>query len=436
MTSKYAPLADRLRPRSFHDYYGQEEIMGEQKMLRDLIEVARSNSEITFPSLILWGPPGTGKTTLARIIATELGTHFEPFSAVSSGVKELRALIESAELRLARETKRTLLFVDEIHRFNKGQQDVLLPAVETGSVILVGATTENPSFEINSALLSRARVLVLKALSEEALSKIVDRALADVHLGLGEKKLTLEAEARDWLVKLSSGDARSLLNALEVASLRVKNSGVITAADVKESFQRQHILYDKSGDEHYNLISALHKSIRHSDAQASLYYLARMVEGGEDPLYLIRRLTRVAAEDIGLADPQALILAHAARGAVELMGYPECDVVLAELTVYLALAPKSNRVYAAMNEARNEVKNSGPLGVPLYYRNAPTKLMKNLDYGKGYQYDHDASGGVSNQEALPEEIRGKVFYQPCNVGFEKEMQKRMGYFAELRSKKK
>jgi putative ATPase len=437
-----APLAERMRPRTLDEYAGQHDILGPGKILRRIFEeeqrsrAAGESAIKPLPSIILWGPPGTGKTTLAFLLARAANAQFETFSAVSSGVKEAREAIVKARERLAFEQKRSVLFVDEIHRFNKAQQDAFLPAVEDGTLALLGATTENPSFEVNSALLSRCRVFVLKHLAAEDLGALIDRALSDSQRGLGGRGLILNADAREELIRLSGGDARCMLNALELAALvapeNPQKEKTIDAALVREALQRNTILYDQSGEEHYNLISAFHKSIRHSDPDASLYYLARMIAGGEDPMFIARRLVRAASEDIGLADPQAVVQALAAKQAVEFIGYPECDTALAQATVYLAVAPKSNAVYAAMKGAKAEVEASGALPVPLHLRNAPTDLMKALDYGKGYQYDHDWPHKLSPQEAMPEALEGRMFYEPGTFGFEKDVAKRLEYFQRVR----
>ena len=454
-----APLAERMRPRSLDEYCGQTDILGPGKILRRIFEEERrrvetgSKSLTPLPSIILWGPPGTGKTTLAFLLARAADAHFEMFSAVSSGIKEVREAVKAARERLSFEQRRTILFVDEIHRFNKAQQDGFLPAVEDGTLALLGATTENPSFELNSALLSRSRVFVLKQLSTQDIALLLDRAMADVERGLGGRGIVLPPDARDALASLAGGDARSALNALELAAhatgLGESGMGVppiqeslggtpkplsITVELVREALQRNTILYDQSGEEHYNLISALHKSIRHSDPDAALYYLARMIAGGEDPMFIARRLVRTASEDIGLADPQAVVQALAAKQAVEFIGYPECDTALAQAAVYLAVAPKSNAIYTAIKAAKAEVESSGPLAVPLHLRNAPTDLMKALDYGKGYQYDHDLPEKISAQEALPDSLRGTHFYQPGPFGFEKDVAKRLEYFERIRKK--
>jgi len=444
-----APLAERMRPRTLEEYVGQREILGPGKILRRLVEqeqAARARNAAAgessalpkpLPSLILWGPPGTGKTTLANLIANAADAYFAMFSAVQSGVKEAREVIQAARERLSFERRRTVLFVDEIHRFNKTQQDAFLPAIEEGAISLLGATTENPSFELNNALLSRARVFVLRHLEPAEIAGLLDRALADSARGLGGENVALEPAARDALAQLCGGDARSALNGLELAALVAApdetGRRTITETLAREALQRNTILYDQSGEEHYNLISAFHKSIRHSDPDAALYYLARMIEGGEDPLFIARRLVRTATEDIGLADPQAAVQAQLAKEAVEFVGYPECDTALAQAAIYLACAPKSNAVYMAMKAAREEVKRSGPLPVPLHLRNAPTGLMKALGYGKGYQYDHDYDHKIAPMEALPEDLQGRHFYAPGTLGFEKDIQKRLEYFAKVRA---
>ena len=439
-----APLAERLRPRTLEEYVGQTDIIGPGKILRRIFEEEQKAKapgaapSKPLPSFIFWGPPGTGKTTLAFLIAKAANAHFEMFSAVNSGVKEAREAINAARERLSFEQRRTVLFVDEIHRFNRSQQDAFLPAVEDGTLSLLGATTENPSFEVNGALLSRCRVFILKPLTTEHIAQLLDRAIADADRGLGGRNLVLPQNSRDVLANLSGGDARSALNALELAALvapeNEKGERVISIELAQEALQRNTILYDQSGEEHYNLISALHKSIRHSDPDAALYYLARMIVGGEDPMFIARRLVRAASEDIGLADPQAVIQALAAKQAVEFIGYPECDTALAQATVYLAVAPKSNAMYTAIGAAKEEVEKSGPLPVPLHLRNAPTPLMKALDYGKGYQYDHNFPDKISPQEAMPQELDGRTFYTPGPFGFEKDIAKRLEYFASIKRK--
>jgi len=404
-SNKIAPLADRLRPENLVDFVGQADIVGEGKLLRKLIE----QDEI--PSLIFWGPPGSGKTTLARIIAKMSGAEFVAFSAVTSGVAELRIVIKEADRRLT-ENKRTILFIDEIHRWSKSQQDALLPHVENGTVTLIGATTENPSFEINSALLSRCRVFVLKQLGEEAIKIILKRALRDKKRGLGGQVIKIAEEALDFLAIVANGDARNALNALELAAktgVKNKKGEIVIEKDlIKESLQKSHLLYDKGGDEHYNIISALHKSMRGSDADAALYWLGRMLEGGEDPLYIARRLIRFASEDVGLANSLALVQAVAGYEACHFIGMPECEVVLAQVVVYLAKCKKSNELYEAYNQVKRDVRETINEPVPLHIRNAPTKLMKELDYGKDYKYSPDFDY-QEEQDYLPERLKGKKY---------------------------
>jgi putative ATPase len=402
-----APLADRLRPRTLADFFGPEEVLGEGKILRELI----LKDEV--PSLILWGPPGCGKTTLARIIAAMTGSVFVAFSAVTSGVAELRTLIKEATDRRKYDQQKTILFIDEIHRWNKAQQDALLPHVETGLVTLIGATTENPSFEVNSALLSRARVFVFQALSDQDLVAILKRALSDKVRGLGALKLKISDKVLTLFASLAGGDARSALNALEFA---IKAQGsqtkiVIDQKLVKEAFQRSHLLYDRAGEEHYNIISALHKSLRGSDANAALYWLGRMLEAGEDPLYVARRLVRFASEDVGLANSLALNQAVAAYQACQFLGLPECNVILAQAVVYLAKCKKSNKLYEAYGAVSAEIAKSGTLPVPLHLRNAPTKLMKDLKYGQGYKYSPKFDY-QEDQEYLPDQLKKKRFLSP------------------------
>jgi putative ATPase len=424
------PLAERLRPRGLGELVGQQEVACKRGFL------ARAIAEHRVPSLIFWGPPGSGKTTLARIIAAETAWHFVPFSAVTSGIKEVKEVMADA-MRLRRATgRRTLLFVDEIHRFNRAQQDAFLPYVESGDIVLVGATTENPSFELNAALLSRCRVVVLAPLSSENLEALARRALTDRELGLGALEVTADEDALAELAQLASGDARKLLNLLELAAADAGERGTIRAADVRRVSQRKVLLYDKSGEEHYNLISALHKSVRESDPDAALYWLARMLAAGEDPLYLARRMTRMASEDIGLADPQALPLALAAWDAYHRLGSPEGELALAELALYLALAPKSNRAYVAYGEARRTVEERPADPVPMVIRSAPTKLMSGLGYGKGYVYAPDTEEGVGGLDCLPETLLGTRFYEPGPQGFEVELGERLERFRALREKVK
>jgi putative ATPase len=416
------PLADRIRPRSLKEFVGQEHLLGEGKILRSALETGE------LPSLMLWGPPGSGKTTLAFLLAERVQATFVPFSAVTSGIKEIKEVIARAEGERAR-GKRTLLFIDEIHRFNKAQQDAFLPHVERGTVVLIGATTENPSFEVIAPLLSRAKVLTLQPLTEEELMLILRRALDDQDRGLGRLGIQADDETLRFIARLSSGDARVALNTLELAAQMAgrepEGNRSLTLTLAQEAAGRRALLYDKAGEQHYNLISALHKSLRGSHPDASLYWLARMLASGEDPLYIARRLVRFASEDVGNADPQALQVALAAKEAYHFLGSPEGELALAQAAVYLATAPKSNAIYRAFGEARRDVEEAPLEGVPLHLRNAPTPLMKELGYGTDYQYPHDFPEALADQDYLPEGLKDRVYYAPTDRGLEAEIGRRL-----------
>ena len=426
-----------MRPRTLDEYVGQEHLIGPGKPLR--VSIERDDTG----SLIFWGPPGTGKTTLAKIIANMTKAEFIEFSAVLAGIKEIKQVMADAE-RARQYGTRTIVFIDEIHRFNKAQQDAFLPHVEKGNIRLIGATTENPSFEINSALLSRCRVYVLQPLTEEQIVELLKRALEDRERGLGELHVTASDEVLKTIASYTSGDARSAYNVLEVAAGLAKppllansaRSGAphaevdesaqeITDAIVRDALQKRILLYDKTGEEHYNLISALHKSVRNSDPDAALYWLGRMLEAGEDPLYIARRVVRMAVEDIGLADPNALSLCMAARDAVDFIGMPEGNLALAQAVVYLSVAPKSNALYIAYGSVQADVEQTAAEAVPLHLRNAPTSLMKGLGYGRGYQYAHDLESKVADMQCLPDNLRDRVYYRPTNEGIEKRIRERM-----------
>lgn len=415
------PLAARLRPRTLSEFAGQTHLLGEGKVLRRLIESDKIGS------MIFWGPPGVGKTTLARIIAGRTKANFIDFSAVTSGIKEIKQVMEEAE-KGRRFGSKTILFVDEIHRFNKAQQDAFLPYVEKGSIILIGATTENPSFEVNGALLSRCKVFVLQALKTEELAGLIERALKDSR-GFGDQDIDIAPDIINTIAEFANGDARSALSTLEMAVLNgdVDEKGKITVTreTVEQCTQKKSLLYDKTGEEHYNLISALHKSMRNSDPDAAVYWLARMLEAGEDPLYVARRVTRFASEDIGLADPRALEVAVSAYQACHFIGMPECSVHLTEAVVYMSLAPKSNALYVAYERAKKDALTMLAEPVPLVIRNAPTKLMKELDYGKGYQYAHDTADKLTNMQCLPDSLLGKEYYHPTEEGTEAKFKARL-----------
>ncbi len=423
------PLAARLRPRTLDEFVGQTHLLGEGKVLRRLIEEDRIGS------MIFWGPPGVGKTTLARIIAGRTRARFIDFSAVTSGIREIRQVMEQAEKnRLFGE--RTILFVDEIHRFNKAQQDAFLPFVEKGSILLIGATTENPSFEVNGALLSRCKVFVLQSLSVPELKQLLVRAVKDER-GFGKERVQIEDSSLELIANFSNGDARTALSTLEMAVLNGERSeeGVrVTAETIAQCTSKKSLLYDKTGEEHYNLISALHKSMRNSDADAAVYWLARMLEAGEDSLYVARRVTRFAAEDVGLADPRALDVALAAYRACHYIGMPECTVHLTEAVVYLSLAPKSNALYVAYERAKKDAQTMLAEPVPLALRNAPTRLMKELDYGKGYQYAHDAEDKLTDMQCLPDSLAGKRYYRPTEEGTEAKFKARLEQILEWKSR--
>jgi len=423
-----------MRPQILEEFAGQEHLLGQGKILRQIIDSDQ------LPSMILWGPPGSGKTTLAMIIAKTTGAQFSAFSAVLSGVKEIREVIEEAKEEWKYRQRRTILFVDEIHRFNKAQQDAFLPHVEKGTVILIGATTENPSFEVISPLLSRTKVFTLHPLKEEEIEGILKRALIDKEKGLGKYPAEIESDVIKRICRIANGDARVGLNTLEMVVLTTspdaKGVRYVRSKDLEEALQKKAFLYDKSGEEHYNLISALHKSLRGSDPDAALYWLGRMLEAGEDPLYLARRMIRFASEDVGMADPQALQMAVSAMEAFHFIGLPEGNLALAQAAVYLATAPKSNALYTAYQGVEKDVRELENMPVPLHIRNAPTSLMRNLGYGTGYQYPHDYPDHFIEEDYLPENLRGRIYYRPSEEGFEREIKKRLEYWRKKRNNKK
>jgi putative ATPase len=425
------PLAERMRPRTLDEFVGQDHLLGGGRPLRLAIEQDDPTS------MIFWGPPGTGKTTLAKIIAQRTQSSFIEFSAVLSGIKEIKQVMVEAE-KAAEFGSRTILFVDEIHRFNKAQQDAFLPYVERGTIRLIGATTENPSFEINAALLSRCRVYTLQGLAEQQVIGLLERALADSERGLGASGINADGDALATIAGYASGDARNALNALDVAARLAEGRGekVITRPIAAEAMQRRVLLYDKKGEQHYDIISALHKSVRNSDPDAALYWLGRMLEAGEDPMYCARRIVRMAVEDIGLAAPEALNLCLSARDAVHFLGMPEGNLALAQAVVYLALAPKSNALYTAYGAVLADIEKTAAEPVPLHLRNAPTKLMKSLDYGRDYQYAHDVEGRVADMECLPPSLAGRRYYQPTHEGRERLLAQRMEEIAKIKSAKR
>jgi putative ATPase len=422
-SKKHMPLAARMRPQNLDEFIGQQHLIGEGHLLRKCIDTDQ------IPSMILWGPPGSGKTTLAYVIASATKSHFTPISAVSSGVAELRQAIEDAALRLKQTGQQTILFIDEIHRFNKSQQDAVLPYVENGTITLISATTENPSFEVIAPLLSRCRVYTLNALTEEQLSLIVSRAIEDKDRGLGNQSIIIDKEALNHLLVLSNGDARLALNAMEIASTATSpdNEGkrILSLNTIEDAFQHRALLYDKNGEQHYDLISALHKSLRGSDPDAGLYWLGRMLESGEDPLYIARRLVRFASEDVGMADPQALVIAMAAQQAVHFIGMPEGNLALAQAVLYLATSPKSNSLYTAYSRVKEDVEKTRNDPVPLHLRNAVTGLMKKIGYGKDYKYAHNYPGHFVTERYLPESLQNKRYYLPSEQGYELKIKERL-----------
>lgn len=423
------PLADRVRPRNLDEFAGQEHIVGKGRLLRQLIE----SDNIT--SMILWGPPGVGKTTLAMIIANMTNAEFITFSAVTSGIKEIKEVMQKAE-QVRKRGIRTVLFIDEIHRFNKAQQDAFLPHVEKGNIVLIGATTENPSFQVNSALISRSRVFILNALEVNDIVKLMKNAIKDER-GFGGLKISIDDKLLEMIAVYANGDARTALNVLEMAVIGAPEENgvkIINQKIIEESSQKKSLLYDKNGEEHYNMISALHKSMRNSDPDAAIYYLARMLEGGEDPLYVARRLIRFASEDVGMADPRALQIAVAAYEASHYIGMPECTVNLTQAVVYLSLAPKSNALYTGYEKAKRDALETMAEPVPLQIRNAVTKLMENAGYGSGYKYAHDFEDKVTNLQCLPDSLKDRVYYEPTNQGVEKNYSERLEYIKTLKNK--